>query len=215
MQVGDDLNHETLAEMSKKYGDVFLLKMGSRNVVVVSSPEIAKDVLFTKGVEFGSRSSNIVWDIFTGRGQDMVFSTYGDHWRKMRRIATPPFFTNKAVQRLQGGWEDETDRAVEDLKHRPESATSGVVIRKRLQLLMYNVIYRMIFDTRFESEEDPLFLKLRALNLARSQLTQSFEYNSADFIPILRPFLRGFLQLCRETNRKRNAIFKSFLDDRK
>lgn len=215
MQVGDDLNHETLAEMSKKYGDVFLLKMGSRNVVVVSSPEIAKDVLFTKGVEFGSRSGNIVWDIFSGRGQDMVFAAYGDHWRKMRRIATVPFFTNKSVQRLQGGWEDETDRAIEDLKHRPESATSGVVIRKRLQLLMYNVIYRMIFDTRFKSEEDPLFLKLRALNLTRSRLTQSFEYNFGVFIPILRPFLRGFLQLCRDINRERHAIFKSFLDDHK
>jgi trans-cinnamate 4-monooxygenase len=55
--------------MSQKYGDVFLLRMGQRNLVVVSSPDIAKDVLHTQGVEFGSRTRNVVFDIFTGNGE--------------------------------------------------------------------------------------------------------------------------------------------------
>lgn len=97
-QVGDDLNHRNLAEMSQKYGDVFLLKMGQRNLVVVSSPEVAKEVLHTQSVEFGSRTRNVVFDIFTGNGQDMVFTVYGDHWRRMRRIMTVPFFTNKVYR---------------------------------------------------------------------------------------------------------------------
>lgn len=216
LQVGDDLNHRNLGDLAKKYGEILLLKMGQRNLVVVSSPELAKEVLHTQGVEFGSRTRNVVFDIFTGKGQDMVFTVYGEHWRKMRRIMTVPFFTNKVVQQYRFAWEDELGRAVDDIKKRPEASTAGIVIRRRLQLVMYNIMYRMMFDRRFESEDDPLFLRLKALNGERSRLAQSFEYNYGDFIPVLRPFLRGYLKICKEVKQKRLLLFKDyFIDERK
>ncbi|XXG40028.1 hypothetical protein AAC387_Pa01g0843 [Persea americana] len=216
LQVGDDLNHRNLSDYARRFGEIFLLRMGQRNLVVVSSPDLAKEVLHTQGVEFGSRTRNVVFDIFTGKGQDMVFTVYGDHWRKMRRIMTVPFFTNKVVQQYRFGWEDEIGRVVEDVKKNPDSATKGIVLRRRLQLMMYNNMYRIMFDRRFESEEDPLFQKLRALNGERSRLAQSFEYNYGDFIPILRPFLRGYLKICKEVKERRLQLFKDyFLEDRK
>ncbi|KAG6570617.1 Trans-cinnamate 4-monooxygenase, partial [Cucurbita argyrosperma subsp. sororia] len=216
LQVGDDLNHRNLTDLAKKFGDIFMLRMGQRSLVVVSSPELAKEVLHTQGVEFGSRTRNVVFDIFTGKGQDMVFTVYGEHWRKMRRIMTVPFFTNKVVQQYRQGWEDEAASVVEDVKKNPESATTGVVLRRRLQLMMYNNMYRIMFDRRFESEDDPLFLKLRALNGERSRLAQSFDYNYGDFIPILRPFLRGYLKTCKEVKETRLKLFKDyFVDERK
>ncbi|XP_048424993.1 trans-cinnamate 4-monooxygenase-like [Pyrus x bretschneideri] len=190
--------------------------MGQRNLVVVSSPELAKEVLHTQGVEFGSRSRTVVVDIFTGKGQDMVFSVYGEHWRKMRRIMTFPFFTNKVVQLYRHGLESEAAAVVEDVKKQPEAATNGMVLRRRLQLMMYNNIYRIMFDRRFESEEDPLFVKLKGSNGEKSGLAQSFDYNYGDFIEILRPFLRGYLKMCKEVKEKRMQLFKDyFIDERK
>eukprot|EP00250_Pteridium_aquilinum_P010213 c19219_g1_i1 orf=219-1748(+) len=216
LQVGDDLNHENLSEMAKKYGELFLLRMGQRNLVVVSSPELAKEVLHTQGVEFGSRTRNVVFDIFTGKGQDMVFTVYGDHWRKMRRIMTVPFFTNKVVQQSRVFWEEEINFAIEDLKATPGAATTGTVIRRRLQMLMYNNMYRMMFNRRFEKEDDPLFVELKRLNGERSRLAQSFEYNYGDFIPILRPFLKKYLELCQKVKDQRIRLFKNyFVDERK
>ncbi|PON50717.1 Cytochrome P450, E-class, group I [Trema orientale] len=216
LQVGDDLNHRNLTDLAKKFGDILLLRMGQRNLVVVSSPELAKEVLHTQGVEFGSRTRNVVFDIFTGKGQDMVFTVYGEHWRKMRRIMTVPFFTNKVVQQYRFGWEAEAASVVEDVKKNPESARNGIVLRRRLQLMMYNNMYRIMFDRRFDSEEDPLFVKLKALNGERSRLAQSFEYNYGDFIPILRPFLRGYLKICKEVKERRLQLFKEyFVDERK
>ncbi|XP_057534055.1 trans-cinnamate 4-monooxygenase [Amaranthus tricolor] len=216
LQVGDDLNHRNLTDLAKKFGDIFLLRMGQRNLVVVSSPDLAKDVLHTQGVEFGSRTRNVVFDIFTGKGQDMVFTVYGEHWRKMRRIMTVPFFTNKVVQQNRLGWEAEAAAVVEDVKKNPFAATDGIVLRRRLQLMMYNNMYRIMFNRRFESEDDPLFNKLKALNGERSRLAQSFEYNYGDFIPVLRPFLRGYLKLCKEVKDRRLQLFKEyFVDERK
>lgn len=216
LQVGDDLNHRNLSDLARKFGDIFLLRMGQRNLVVVSSPELAKEVLHTQGVEFGSRTRNVVFDIFTGKGQDMVFTVYGEHWRKMRRIMTVPFFTNKVVQQYRHGWEDEIAKVVEDVKKNPESATCGIVLRKRLQLMMYNNMYRIMFDRRFENEDDPLFVKLKTLNGERSRLAQSFDYNYGDFIPILRPLLRGYLKICKEVKDTRLQLFRDyFLEERK
>jgi len=158
----------------------------------------------------------VVFDIFTGNGQDMVFTVYWEHWRRMRRFMTVPFFPNKLVQHSRYAWEEEADYVIKDLKANPEAATSGTIIRRRLQLMMYNIMYRMMFNSRFETEDDPLFVKLKALNGERSRLAQSFDYNYGDFIPILRPFLRGYLKVCQDIKDRRLALFKEyFIDERK
>ncbi|KAA8535862.1 hypothetical protein F0562_030818 [Nyssa sinensis] len=210
LQVGNDLNHRLLAAMSQTYGPIFLLKLGSKNLAVVSDPELATQVLHTQGVEFGSRPRNVVFDIFTGNGQDMVFTIYGDHWRKMRRIMTLPFFTNKVVHNYSDMWEQEMDLVVHDLKNNHQVRKEGMVIRKRLQLMLYNIMYRMMFDAKFESQEDPLFIEATQFNSERSRLAQSFEYNYGDFIPLLRPFLRGYLNKCRDLQSRRLAFFNNY-----
>ncbi|KAK4478950.1 hypothetical protein RD792_014457 [Penstemon davidsonii] len=215
LQVGNDLNHRLLAAMSKTYGPIFLLKLGSRNLVVVSNPELANQVLHTQGVEFGSRPRNIVFDIFTGNGQDMVFTVYGEHWRKMRRIMTLPFFTNKVVHQYSQMWENEMDFVVHDLRNNEEVGKEGIVIRRRLQLMLYNIMYRMMFDAKFESMDDPLFIEATKFNSERSKLAQSFEYNYGDFIPILRPLLKGYLNKCRDLQRRRLAFFNNYFVERR
>ncbi|KAL3825539.1 hypothetical protein ACJIZ3_021568 [Penstemon smallii] len=215
LQVGNDLNHRLLAAMSKTYGPIFLLKLGSRNLVVVSNPELANQVLHTQGVEFGSRPRNIVFDIFTGNGQDMVFTIYGEHWRKMRRIMTLPFFTNKVVHQYSQMWENEMDIVVHDLRNDEEVRKEGIVIRRRLQLMLYNIMYRMMFDAKFESMDDPLFIEATKFNSERSKLAQSFEYNYGDFIPILRPLLKGYLNKCRDLQRRRLAFFNNYFVEKR
>lgn len=129
---------------------------------------------------------------------------------------TVPFFTNKVVQQYRFGWESEAASVVDDVKKNSKASVNGIVIRRRLQLMMYNIMYRIMFDRRFESEEDPLFVKLKALNGERSRLAQSFEYNYGDFIPILRPFLKGYLKVCKEVKDRRLQLFKDyFVDERK
>ncbi|KAK9077706.1 hypothetical protein SSX86_006043 [Deinandra increscens subsp. villosa] len=38
LQVGDELNDWNLTDLARKFGQIFLLRMGQRNLVVVSSP---------------------------------------------------------------------------------------------------------------------------------------------------------------------------------
>ncbi|CAN6231615.1 unnamed protein product [Urochloa humidicola] len=207
LQVGNDLNHRFLARLSARYGAVFRLRLGVRDLVVVSDPRLASEVLHIQGVEFGSRPRNVVFDIFTASGADMVFTEYGDHWRRMRRVMTPPFFTARAVQQYTPMWEAEMDAAVADISGDRAAQTAGFVARRRLQLMLYNIMYGMMFGARFGSVDDPMFVEATKFNSERSRLAQSFEYNYGDFIPILRPFLRGYLNKCRDLQARRLAFF--------
>ncbi|XBI16589.1 hypothetical protein VPH35_058823 [Triticum aestivum] len=82
--------------------------------------------------------------------------------------------------------------------------------------MMYNDMFRIMFDRRFESTADPLFNQLKALNAERSILSQSFDYNYGDFIPVLRPFLRRYLNRCTNLKTKRMKVFEDqFVQPRK
>lgn len=216
LQIGNKLDHHDLIGYAKRFGEVFLIRMGQRKIAVISSKELAREVLLTKGVEFGSRSRNIVFDIFTGKGQDMIFTEYGEHWRKMRRIVTVPFFTNKVVQQNSSEWEAEAAAVVEDVRKKPTAATEGIVLRDRIELMVYNNVYKIMFGRGFASVDDPLYLKVKTVNAERSRLGQSLEYNFGDFVPILRPFLRGYLKICQEVSKRRLKLYKDyFVDERR
>lgn len=216
LQFKNGLNPQNLAEFAKQYGDVCMLQMGQRRVLVVSSPEMAKEVLQTQGAEFGSRARNLVFDMTTGKGSDLVFADYGEHWRKMRRIATIPFFTNKVVQQSRHGWEEEIALALSEIKQMPGATTSGVIVKDRLQLMMYNIVYRMMFCRRFEGLDDPLYEELITLNLDNNRLAQSFKYNYGDYVPSFKPLLKGYLKEVWETNQRRLFFLRdAFLNERK
>ncbi len=60
-------------------------------LVVILSPDLVKNVLHTHrelNLAPGLTMSSLT--IFTGEGEDMVFTIYGDHWKRRRRIMTVP-----------------------------------------------------------------------------------------------------------------------------
>ncbi|GLJ49946.1 hypothetical protein SUGI_1062110 [Cryptomeria japonica] len=54
LQMGE-LIHRSFYDISKKYGPIASLKMGSVTVIVISSPEMAKEVLKTNDLIFAGR----------------------------------------------------------------------------------------------------------------------------------------------------------------
>jgi hypothetical protein len=59
------------------------LKLGSISVVVISSPNHAKEVLQIHDVLFATRPRSVVIDMLTYGQKDVAWAPYGDHWRQM------------------------------------------------------------------------------------------------------------------------------------
>ncbi|WCJ19256.1 cytochrome P450 family 71 subfamily B polypeptide 34 [Euphorbia peplus] len=87
-----------LWRLSKKYGPLMSLKLGYRQVLVVSSAKMAKEVMKTHDLIFCSRPSFLGQQKLTYNGSDIALSPYNTYWREIRRICIVHLFNSNKVQ---------------------------------------------------------------------------------------------------------------------
>ncbi|KAL8265710.1 hypothetical protein R6Q59_003054 [Mikania micrantha] len=81
--------------MAKTYGPLIWIQLGSTPVVIVSSTDAAREIMKTHDIIFSNRPFTSVLDrIFYG-SKDVVFSPYGEHWRKMKSICALHLLSSK------------------------------------------------------------------------------------------------------------------------
>ncbi|GLJ19325.1 hypothetical protein SUGI_0347930 [Cryptomeria japonica] len=71
------LPHRSLYELSKKYGPVMFLRLGSLPCVVVSSSEMAKEFLKTHDLVFANRPSTAGGKLIAYNNKNIGFTSYG------------------------------------------------------------------------------------------------------------------------------------------
>ncbi|KAM5164072.1 cytochrome P450 2K1-like [Mantella aurantiaca] len=76
--------HFTYLELAKKYGPVFSVQMGSKQIVVLAGYETVKDALVNYAEEFGGRGKT---RIFQNMDKEFgVIHSRGENWKVMRRF---------------------------------------------------------------------------------------------------------------------------------
>ncbi|CAI9292224.1 unnamed protein product [Lactuca saligna] len=85
--------HHSLAILSKCYGPIMSLKLGSRTTIVISSPDITKEFFHTHDTSFLNRSVPIALRAGDFDKYSMMWMPAGDQWRKMRRITKEYLFS--------------------------------------------------------------------------------------------------------------------------
>ena len=78
--------HLNLERWAAQYGPVYLFRLGSQRVVVLSNPKWCEQVLRARP-EIFTRQSPVV-PVFSEMGVNGVFSAEGDAWRTQRKLAT-------------------------------------------------------------------------------------------------------------------------------
>lgn len=175
MMMMDQLTHRGLANLAKRYGGLFHLKMGFVNMMVVSSPEEARQVLQVQDNIFSNRPATIAISYLTYNRADMAFAHYGPFWRQMRKLCVMRLFSRKRAASWQSV-RDEVDYIVRALSER---ARSPVNVGEHVFNLTKNIIYRAAFGSNSSEGQDEFIAILQEF----SKLFGAF--NIADFIPFL------------------------------
>ncbi|PON64292.1 Cytochrome P [Parasponia andersonii] len=142
------LPHQSLWQLSKRYGHVMLLHFGAVPGIVVSSAEAAKEVLKINDLACCSRPP------LTGSGKlsynnlDISFSPYGVHWREIRKICVLKLFSMKSVQSFEFIRAEEIDSLIETLNELSLSSTP-VNLSEKMSTLMASMTFRTAFGKRF------------------------------------------------------------------
>ncbi|KAJ9564023.1 hypothetical protein OSB04_009183 [Centaurea solstitialis] len=204
--------HVSLTSLSKTYGGLMTLKLGSTVTVVVSSTEFAKEILLKHDLSFSNR-----WVPDTGRaGNHHLFSMFwlpvGDQWRRLRKLSKEHLFS---VQQLDAGQLLRREKIQELVDYVNECFTSRkpINIGRVAFTTTFNVLSNFIFSTdmaRYDSLESQEF-KDAVSSLADVLGTP----NLADFFPLLKPFdPQGLLQEANVYIEKAMAILDGMVEQR-
>jgi ferulate-5-hydroxylase len=98
MGMMDQLTHRGLARLSRQYGGLCHLQMRGLHVVVVSTPEIAREVLQVQDIVFANRPANVAIVYLTYDRADLGCANYGSFWRQMRKICVMKLFSRKRAE---------------------------------------------------------------------------------------------------------------------
>jgi hypothetical protein len=109
------LPHRTFYYLSKKYGDVMELKLGSTRAVVISSPDFAKEILKTHDQVCASRPDAVAAHVMGYGRKDVAWAPYGNHWRHMRKLCVLELLSPKRLGSTKNLRSEEVSFMVKDV----------------------------------------------------------------------------------------------------
>lgn len=83
--------------------------------MVVSSSELAKEVLKEKDQQLADRHRSRSAAKFSRDGKDLIWADYGPHYVKVRKVCTLELFSPKRLESLRPIREDEVTAMVESI----------------------------------------------------------------------------------------------------
>ncbi|VVA39485.1 PREDICTED: cytochrome [Prunus dulcis] len=147
------------AEWAQVYGPIISVWIGSTLNIVVSSSELAKEVLKEHDQKLADRQRNRSTAKFSKDGQDLIWADYGPHYVKVRKVCTLELFSAKRIEALRPIREDEVTAMVESIfKHCTIHEKNGesLLVKKYLGRVAFNNITRLAFGKRFVNAEDEM-----------------------------------------------------------
>ncbi|KTF76528.1 hypothetical protein cypCar_00049515, partial [Cyprinus carpio] len=85
MQLGQ-MPHITFSKLAKRYGNVYQIRLGSSDIVVLNGESAIRKALLQHSTEFAGRPNFVSFQSVSG-GTGMTFTNYSKQWKMHRKIA--------------------------------------------------------------------------------------------------------------------------------
>ncbi|WVZ25795.1 hypothetical protein V8G54_004339 [Vigna mungo] len=209
--------HRSLLSLSQKYGPIFSLWFGSRFVVVITSPTLVQECFTKYDIVLANRPRFLTGKYLFYNYTSMGSSSYGDHWRNLRRIITIDVLS---TQRLNSFFEvrrEETMRVMQKLVRETCKGFALVQIRPRLTEMTFNNMMRMISGKRYYGDDGDVTDAEEAKQF-RDIITEVMSLlganNKGDFLPLLRWFdFDGLEKRLKSISTRADAFLQGLLEE--
>ncbi|XP_058088308.1 cytochrome P450 93A3-like [Magnolia sinica] len=148
------LIHRSLHHLSKRYGPLIHLRLGTLgSVIVVSSPKMAREFLKAHDLNFASRPHLVAQDYVPNACTGFAFAPYSPYWKFMKKLCVSELFSSKKLDQSMKIRQEEI-RSL--LGHFFEKSRYGeqVDIKGTLTALTNNIICRMVMSMRCSGSEN-------------------------------------------------------------
>ncbi|XP_057781936.1 carnosic acid synthase-like [Salvia miltiorrhiza] len=156
--------HKSFAHLAKTYGPIMSMKLGNEFVVVVSSPELAKEILVKQGLVF---SKSFVSHAMHVLGHDELSMNWSpatsNRWKKLRRVQSEQLFSSRALEATQDMRRERLQKLTD---HVSECSRQGraMNVGQATFTAMSNLMLATLFSIEYDaSDHKKLMEHVRAL----------------------------------------------------
>ena len=200
--------HERLAEMTKKYDDVFTIKRGREVLVFVNSISGGKEALQNRGNDFAGRAWSHASSLLTKAGIGVVCSDFGPTWKLHHRIMYSAMHMNSSES---FSLEEKICKEVDSLAERFKEAMKEPFDPKyKIYLAVVNTFCATLFGNRYKIN-DPEFYEIVELNNRLRKVFNNRE--TLDIFPFLKYFPVELINDINEVISFRDRLFKRKLQE--
>ncbi|XP_047428371.1 cytochrome P450 2K1-like [Mugil cephalus] len=199
--------YKSLCKLSKEYGSVFTVYLGTNKVVVLAGYKAVKEALVTHADTFGDRDISPIFNDIN-RGHGILFAN-GESWKEMRRFALTTLRDFGMGKRMA------EDKILEECGHliqmfekhegKPFDTTRAV------NYATSNIISSIVYGSRFEYD-DPRFINLVGRANESIRVAGSAAIHLYNMFPRLASWVKNrkvMLKNCELTIRDVKALVKN------
>ncbi|PUZ40500.1 hypothetical protein GQ55_9G429300 [Panicum hallii var. hallii] len=202
------LPHRALRDLAGAHGPLMMLQLGETPLVVVSSREMARQVLKTHDANFATRPRLLCGEVVLYRWADIVFSPSGEYWRKLRQLCAAEVLSPKRVLTFRHIREQEMASQVERI--RAAGPSTPVDLSAMFYNLAITIISRASFGNRQRNADEFLTAMKAGVALASG-------FKIPDLFPTWRPVLAavtGMRRTLEDVHRTVDSTLEGVIEER-
>ncbi|KAJ4725243.1 Cytochrome P450 [Melia azedarach] len=201
------LTHRSLRDLAKKYGPLMYLKIGEVPTIIVSSSEIAKEVMKTQDIIFAQRPSVFSVKIMSYDYLGIAFTPYGSYWRQLRKICTIELLSAKRVQSFQSIRADELSNLIKAIH---SNQGSVINLTDKIFAMTYGITARAAFGNKCKDQDAFISIVIDLVDLASG-------FSIADLYPSIKVLqqITGIRRKVEKLHQDTDKILEDILNDHK
>ncbi|KAI4343690.1 hypothetical protein L6164_011009 [Bauhinia variegata] len=175
------LPHRSFAELSQKYGPIMLLHLGQAPTLVVSSADLAREIMKTHDISFADRPQTRAVKILLYGCNDVGFASYGEEWRQKKKICVVELLSMKRVRSFHSIREEEVADMVNNIREACASNDGcSVNLSDMLIATSNNIVCRCVIGDKYNTKDNSRFGEL-----ARKVMIHIASFSVGDLFPSL------------------------------
>ncbi|KAG9139019.1 hypothetical protein Leryth_023537 [Lithospermum erythrorhizon] len=182
-----DKPHETFANLATKYGPILTLKLGQITTIIVSSPNIAKEILQKQDANFAGKKVPDALHAHNHFKYSVVWLPANAQWRSLRKILTTHIFSNNRIELNNHLRLEKVKEMVEYCRQCSKSGEAveiGQVAFVTTMNMLANTIFSKDLTNIYSNSAEAKEFK----ESVEEMMADSAKPNSSDYFPILGKF---------------------------
>ncbi|PPS03086.1 hypothetical protein GOBAR_AA17584 [Gossypium barbadense] len=199
--------HRYFSDLSRIYGPIFKLRMGSVLTIVINSPSLANEVLKVQDAIFANRDVPAAGMAGTFGGLNILWRPNGPRCNQLRKLVICEIMSKQSLDACYVLRQREVRRMVKEIHGK---VGSSVNIYKQLSATALRVMMSTLWGD--DPSQDLIEFRKRLDEIIMTFATP----NVSDFFPILAPFdLQGIESKAKEQLSWFYGVFESMIKNRR